>query len=56
MSAACRLLEALDRQVRVDLSGREIRVAQELLHATKVSPSGEKLGGKGVTHGVWGHR
>ena len=45
-------LEALRGEVRVNLRGREARVAEELLHAPEVGPTLEELCGEGVAHGV----
>src|SRR5260221_7579542 len=46
------LLEALHAGVRVDLRGRDRRVAEQLLHGAKIRTVVEQMRGKGVSQGV----
>ncbi len=37
------LLESFDRQVGIDLSGGQVRVAQQLLHAAQIGPGVQQM-------------
>ena len=49
---ARRILQAVHGEVRVDLRRGEALVTQKLLNASKIGPTAQKLGGKGVPHRV----
>src|SRR5919109_1135501 len=52
MSAEVHVLQPLARQVRVELRGGDVRVAEHLLHRSQVAAPREQVGGEGVTQRV----
>ena len=55
MGLAVDILELLLDQVRVDLGGGDIGVAQHLLNGAQVRPILQQMGGKGVAQGMGGN-
>ena len=49
------LLEPLAGEVRVHLGGRDVGVAEHLLHGAQVAAAGEQVGGEAVAQGVRAH-
>src|SRR6188472_357652 len=50
-----RLLQALAREVGVELGGGDVGVAEHLLDGAQVAATREQVGGEAVAQGVWAH-
>ena len=55
MRAEVRVLQALRRQLRVQLRGRQIRVPEHLLQGAQVTAARQQVGGEGVAQRVRAH-
>src|SRR3954447_25691553 len=55
VGAELRVLQALGREVRVDLRRRNVRVAEHLLQRAQVAAAGEQVGREGVAQRVRAH-
>src|SRR6476659_7133858 len=53
MQVSHQALEPVIEHVGIDLRGRDVRVAEELLHDPKVGPVMQEVACEGVTQHVW---
>ena len=54
MKSAVHLAEMFVGNVRVDLRGGDVLVAEQRLHRAQIGAAFEQVGGKGVPDDVWG--